>query len=81
MQLNGVSVNGKRRKIGRTYSPVVADRTLEAIVFGIAVLVDGMRDQGEHQEKFNLSHLPAGMYYYVLQSGGQRSMRRFVIVR
>ena len=54
---------------------------VDALGREIALLVDGMRDRGKHEENFNLSHLPAGMYYYVLQSGGQRSMRQFVIVR
>ena len=42
---------------------------------------EGMVEAGEHQIVINGEELPSGIYFYVLQAGGERGTGRLVIVK
>jgi len=47
----------------------------------VAILVNGYRAPGVYTVNFNGAHLSAGTYYYVLQAGGTRIVRRLSLVK
>ncbi len=47
----------------------------------VATLVNGVRPVGRHTVTFDASHLPTGTYYYILQVGEIRLVRRLSFVK
>jgi hypothetical protein len=47
----------------------------------VAVLVDEVVSGGLHRAAFDASRLPAGLYLYVLDSAGQREVRRMTLLK
>jgi hypothetical protein len=47
----------------------------------VAGLVNGIRNPGSHEITWNARNLPAGVYYYVLQTGNSRIARKAVIFK
>jgi len=46
----------------------------------VGVPVDGMLDAGMHQVRFDAGHLPAGVYFYRLESAGQVATRKMILL-
>jgi hypothetical protein len=47
----------------------------------VAVLVDGLTARGEHRLRFDATRLPAGLYFYTLQAGGESRTRKLLLVK
>ncbi len=47
----------------------------------VAILVDGFKNAGEYRLVFNAANLPSGVYFYELQSAGQRMTRKMILMR
>jgi hypothetical protein len=47
----------------------------------VATLVDGYQKAGSHEVIFEASHLPSGSYFAVLQAGGEKRIRRVVLMK
>jgi hypothetical protein len=47
----------------------------------VATLLDGDRSTGSHEIMFNASRLPSGNYFVVLQAGGEKLVRRIVLMK
>jgi len=47
----------------------------------VALLVDGYQEAGSHEVVFEASHLPSGSYFAVLQAGGEKRIRRIVLMK
>jgi len=47
----------------------------------IAVLVQGEQEAGNHEVRFDASHLPSGVYFYRMQAGDFIKTRTFVLLR
>jgi len=47
----------------------------------VATLVDGQYSAGRYEVNFTPKNLPSGNYYYVMQAGATRSVRRLTLVR
>ncbi len=47
----------------------------------VATLVDGYQKAGSHEVIFEASHLPSGSYFTVLQAGGEKRIRRIVLMK
>ena len=47
----------------------------------IALLVDGVQAAGTHSVRFNGSHLPSGMYMYILDVNGSRAIQKMVLTK
>ena len=47
----------------------------------VATLVAGEMDAGDHEVKFDASHLPSGVYLYSLQAGDGVQVRRALLVK
>ncbi|MBL0176812.1 MAG: T9SS type A sorting domain-containing protein [Ignavibacteria bacterium] len=47
----------------------------------VRTLVDGARPAGESVAVFDASGLPNGVYYYAMESGGQRQIRKLSVLR
>lgn len=56
-------------------------RVYDVIGNVVATLAHGPRPAGMHTVSFNAGHLSAGMYYYVLQAGEVRIVRRLSYVK
>ncbi len=59
----------------------VALRVYDVLGNAVATLTNGFRPAGTHTVNFNAAHLSAGTYYYVLQTGGTRLVRRLSYVK
>lgn len=47
----------------------------------VAVLVDGLTARGAQHVRFEAGQLPAGLYFYTLQAGGQSETRKLLLVK
>lgn len=47
----------------------------------VASLQSGIQRAGQHQLRFNASHLASGIYFYRLMSGRQSQVRRMVLIK
>ena len=47
----------------------------------IATLLDGVQEPGNHQARFDASHLSSGIYFYELRADGYRLHRKMVLLR
>jgi hypothetical protein len=47
----------------------------------VATLFDGYQEAGRHEVVFEASHLPSGSYFAVLQAGGEKRIRRVVLMK
>ncbi|MFA7332200.1 MAG: T9SS type A sorting domain-containing protein [Candidatus Delongbacteria bacterium] len=47
----------------------------------VAVLVDGLTARGPQRVRFEAGQLPAGLYFYTLQAGGQSETRKLLLVK
>jgi len=47
----------------------------------VVTLVDGMKTKGEHFVHFSAVSLPSGVYYYTLDSGGHRTLRKMLLIK
>ena len=56
-------------------------RVYDVIGNVVARLVNGVQPAGVHTVHFNAGHLSAGTYYYVLQTGETRIVRRLALVK
>ena len=66
------SLNSEARVLLRVYDMLGAK---------VATLVNGVRKAGRHTATFDASHLPTGSYYYVLQVGDTRIVKRLSFVK
>ena len=66
------SLNSEARVMLRVYDMLGAK---------VATLVNGVRKAGRHTATFDASHLPTGSYYYVLQVGETRIVKRLSFVK
>ena len=46
-----------------------------------AILVNEIKEAGEHSIHFNANSLPSGVYFYRLQSGGHSISRKFILIK
>ena len=47
----------------------------------VATLVDGEMEAGDHEVKFDASHLPSGVYLYGLQAGDRIEVRKALLMK
>jgi hypothetical protein len=47
----------------------------------VATLVEGEREAGAHEVKFDGAAFSSGVYFYRLQAGESSSTRKFVLIR
>jgi hypothetical protein len=47
----------------------------------VATLVDGYQNAGNHSISFNAAQLSAGTYFYVLEAGGERSIKQMLFLK
>ena len=47
----------------------------------VAELVDGWRDAGGHEIAFDASHLPSGIYFARMTSGGQSQTTKLLLTK
>jgi len=47
----------------------------------VAVLVDGEKEGGRHEERWNASSMPSGIYFARLVAGSFQETRRMLLVR
>jgi hypothetical protein len=47
----------------------------------IATLFNGMQDAGRHTLRFNAASLPSGVYFYRIESGSFRAVKKMMLVK
>jgi hypothetical protein len=47
----------------------------------VATLIEGKYERGNHEVRFEGSHLPSGMYFYVLRSNGSTLVEKMALVK
>ena len=54
---------------------------LDGLNNSVGVLVDQRMEPGDYSATFDTQHLPSGVYYYRIRSGGVIKMKKLVVVR
>ncbi len=66
---------------GRKWTPHVRLRVFDLLGREVSVLVDEPKAPGFYSVSWNAGGLPSGVYFSSLEAGGQRLIRRMVLVR
>jgi hypothetical protein len=68
-----------------SFSLPTAEKTLLTVYNGLGQVVMILANEelpaGEHQVEFNASSFPSGLYYYKLEAGSYRQVRRMILVK